>query len=103
MATTHRPDFQAFRWEGSALQGLTKHRDAYMWPFINEEDLTRPRTLLHFLNARGRTPPNTFAASDLDAMHFGVVAKALVPLFLNEHVMILRDGGSPTTYGHLIN
>lgn len=103
MASTHRPDFQAFRNEGTVPQGSSKHRDAYMWPFINEEDLTRPRTMLHFLNARGRTPPSAFAASDLEAMHFGIVAKAIVPLFLNEHVMLFHDGDTPDTYGRLIN
>lgn len=74
-----------------------------MWPYINEEDLTRPRTILHFLNARGRTTPNAFAAGDYETMHFGIVAKAIVPLFLNEHVMLFRDGNSPETYGRLIN
>ncbi|KZM19336.1 hypothetical protein ST47_g9534 [Ascochyta rabiei] len=36
--------------------------DRFVWPFINQEDLTKPRTLLIFLNARGRKTPWGFSA-----------------------------------------
>lgn len=39
---------------------------ARAWPYINVEDLLRPKALLIFLNSRGRHHPNKFAISDLE-------------------------------------
>lgn len=103
MATSHRPDFQAFRREAPIPTEASEHRDAYIWPFVNEEDLTKPRALLHFLNARGRTPPSEFAASDLEAMQYGILAKAVVPLLSCGYIMLFRGKNSPGTYGQLLD
>src|SRR5438045_7752789 len=47
MSLTHRPDFEAFTKE---KRGTTiRFKEAYMWPYINQEDLMRPRLLLLFL------------------------------------------------------
>ncbi|POR38271.1 Uncharacterized protein TPAR_01531 [Tolypocladium paradoxum] len=84
----HRPDFDAFRKECPQQRDLgTKNRDYSMWPYINQEDLVRPKTLLLLLNAQARHPPCEFAAADREAMHFGTVTKALVPIFLNEYTI----------------
>lgn len=38
---THRPDFRALERESpKQMQSGTKFRDAFMWPYINLEDLT---------------------------------------------------------------
>lgn len=44
MAAVHRPDFQAFRKEPeSAHYAGTRYRDHFIWPYINKEDLTKPK------------------------------------------------------------
>jgi hypothetical protein len=97
----HRPDFDAFRKKsaqqkknGTMAPG-TKYKDQFMWPYINQEDLLKPRALLLLLNARGRHHPCEFAAADIDAMHLGLVSIALVPLFLNGYTMILHGATNP--------
>lgn len=54
MALSHRPDFEALdkesdqqRYEG------TRFRDAFMWPYINQEDLSKPHTIFVFMSTRG--------------------------------------------------
>ncbi|PYI13227.1 hypothetical protein BO99DRAFT_407669 [Aspergillus violaceofuscus CBS 115571] len=51
----------------------TRYRGCYVWLHIKQEDLLSPKALLLFLNARGRNPPSNFAATDMDAMHLGLV------------------------------
>ncbi|KAL4781510.1 hypothetical protein BJX76DRAFT_363528 [Aspergillus varians] len=91
MAPVHRPDFHTF-WKESEANYSTEvgHYEYFLWPYVNQEDLSDTRTLLLFLNSRGRYPPSYFAASDNDAIHLGVVTKAIVPCFLNEHVLMLN-------------
>lgn len=103
MATMHRPDFDAFRresvqdrWNG------TKYKERFMWPYINQEDLLKPKSLLLFLNARGRHHPSEFAAADIDAMHLGLISLALAQVFLNGHTMILHGATKSETYGQLL-
>ncbi|KLJ11943.1 hypothetical protein EMPG_12908 [Blastomyces silverae] len=95
--STHRPDYDAFR-RGRGLDS----RDAYLWPYINIEDLAEFKTLLIFLNARGRNPPSMFAHSDLDAIHLGRVSGTICPAFLNEYTMTL-EGETVNTYGRMVS
>ena len=69
---------------------------------LTQEDLSQAKLLLIFLNARGRHLPSAFAAADINAMHIGLVTKAIVPIFLNEHTMILRCATSANEYGKLL-
>ncbi|KAI0896191.1 hypothetical protein F4806DRAFT_502516 [Annulohypoxylon nitens] len=55
-----------------------------------DEDLAKPKSLPLLLNARGRNHPTNFAAADGDAMHLGKVTMAVIPIFLNLHVMVLN-------------
>ncbi|EKG20875.1 hypothetical protein MPH_01739 [Macrophomina phaseolina MS6] len=104
MPATHRPDFEAFTREADQIPTAgSKFKDAYMWPYINQEDLLKPRTLLLFLNARARNPPDAFAMADHGAAHLGYTTKALVAPFLNEHTMMFTARRSPETYGELLN
>ncbi|KAK6063147.1 hypothetical protein SCUP515_12673 [Seiridium cupressi] len=85
MSTTHRPDFAALRKHAGNLNSVAlQHRRSFMWPSINQEDLTEPRILPLLLNARGRNHPSVFAAVDGEGMHLGKVTMAIVPIFLNE-------------------
>ena len=91
MPSARLPDLEAWRKESEQQRKAgTKHRDAFMWPYINQEDLTKPRTLLLFLHTRGRNHPSRFASADREAMHIGHVTQAVVPTFLNTYVVILN-------------
>ncbi|OJD16961.1 hypothetical protein AJ78_02895 [Emergomyces pasteurianus Ep9510] len=95
--STHRPDYNALR---KGRGGGS--RDAYLRPYINIEDLVEAKTLLLFLNARGRNPPSMFAHADLDAMHLGLVSGTICPVFLNEYTMFL-EGETVNSYGRLVS
>lgn len=73
-----------------------------MWPYINKEDLTKPKTLLLLSNSRSRHPPCAFAAADIDSMHLGKVLLAIEAVFLNGHVFILNGATEPDQYGKLL-
>jgi len=103
MPVSHRPDFEAFTRESREQRAAgTRFKDAFMWPYINQEDLCKPRTLLLLLNARGRNFPDAFAIADMNAAHLGYVTSALIPAFLNEHTMMFMGRREPEKYGELI-
>ncbi|SPJ78235.1 uncharacterized protein FTOL_06624 [Fusarium torulosum] len=104
MPVFHRPDFEAFRRESQEEREKgTKFKDHFMWPHINQEDLSQSKLMLLLINARGRRPPPAFAAADIDAMHLGMVTKALIPIFLNKHTMILHGATRSEEYGKLLD
>lgn len=104
MSSTHRPDFQALQRESHQQRcNGTKFRDAYLWPYINVEDLTKGKSLLLFLNARGRHLPDEFAHADFDAAHLGHTSFAIRSAFLNLHTMLLRGQTTPEAYGRLVS
>ena len=101
MASLHRPDIDAFKkHKKKSLKG--GFRASYMWPYINLDDLSKPKTLLIFLNARARTQPYSFARADIDACRFGIISQALIPGFLDGYVMMFTGRTDPATYGELI-
>ncbi|OAX83890.1 hypothetical protein ACJ72_01750 [Emergomyces africanus] len=67
--TSNRPGFTAFR----KCQGLVS-KGTYLRPFVNVEDILEFKTLLLFLNARGRNPPCMFAHADFNAIHLVLVS-----------------------------
>ncbi|KAK4508092.1 hypothetical protein PRZ48_001830 [Zasmidium cellare] len=72
ISTTHRPDFENFRnSKKQASRSRTCHSEAYLWPYINLEDLQQKLPLLLFLNSRARNLPETFRLADLRAAHLG--------------------------------
>lgn len=102
LPVSHRPDFDAFR----KKQANARFRDSFIWPYLNQEDLTRPRSLLLLLNARARNHPSYFAAADGEAMPVGRTLQVIVPLFLNCYVVILNgisDRKADREYGRLLN
>ncbi|KAK3048401.1 hypothetical protein LTR09_010232 [Extremus antarcticus] len=104
MPATHRPDFAAFRKENvRQREAGTKFRGAYMWPYINLEGLSRPKTLPLLLDARSRNTPDVFAAADEDAAHLGYATQAIMPSFLNEYTMMFTGRKTPESYGELIS
>ncbi|KAI5919459.1 hypothetical protein F4810DRAFT_505420 [Camillea tinctor] len=103
MPATHRPDFASFQKHGENMGRMqTQERGAFMWPYINQEDLAKPKSLPLLINARGRNHPSDFAAADGDAMHLGKVTMAIVAGFLNLHVMILNGTTQDEEYGKVL-
>lgn len=104
MAAIHHPDFDAFRKENGQLRsGGTRYRDHYLWPYINQEDLCKPKNILLLLNARARHHASAFAAADITAIRLGITSTAIVPIYLNEYVMILNCATDVDSYGKVIN
>ncbi|PZC90748.1 hypothetical protein A1F95_09290, partial [Pyrenophora tritici-repentis] len=64
MSTHHRPDVEAWR-------RRAKSKEAYLWPYINLEDLIQRKTMLLLLHFRGRHHPREFIHSDLEQAAFG--------------------------------
>lgn len=107
LPTSHRPDFEAFRRESEReRKSGTRYRDAFMWPYLNLEDLTKPRPFLLMVKARGRNHPSYFASADREAMHLGHVTQAIVPTILNCYAVLLNritDRNADHEYGKLIS
>lgn len=102
MVVAHRPDFAALRAETDAQRAAgTRFRDSYLLPYINMDDLSRPRVLPLLLHTRGHNQPSEFAFSDLEACHVGIILRAITPEFLNEHIMMFSGRNSASTYGEL--
>ncbi|MCJ1396137.1 hypothetical protein MMC18_009026 [Xylographa bjoerkii] len=103
MSPTHRPDLQAY-WKESEQQRLdgTRYRQAYLWPYINVEELVKSKTLLLFLNARGRHTPDTFAHADLEAVQMGCRSRALRPAILLTHTMLFHGQTDAESYGRIV-
>lgn len=103
LASFHRPDFVAFKKEGNVAQDAqSKFRDAYLWPYINTEDLVRGKTLLAFINSRGRHPPDLFIHADHRSTHFGRLSGA-IRYDLSEHLTMMFIGRhTPETYGQIL-
>lgn len=77
MPEEHRPDLARF------FRAISKPEPIDMspsiWPYINLEDLLKPKSLLIFLNSRGRHHPSNFAHSDLELSPMYKMPKEYVP------------------------
>lgn len=103
MSATHRPDYEALRKEGGDFRShKTKFREAYLWPYMNVEDLVKNTSMLLFLNARGRHPPYMFAHADIAATRIGRGSGHTMTAFLNLHTMFLT-GLDVNTYSRLVH
>ncbi|KAM0135192.1 hypothetical protein ACHAO1_005277 [Botrytis cinerea] len=103
---THGADYmQLFRWQLGSDQNSTSdnmsHRNNYMHPHLNVEDLIKVKSMLLLINSRGRNPPHLFANADLRAADLGVISGALPLKFLKDHHLLL-EGESMETYGRLV-
>lgn len=104
MPSMHRPDFEALRREapGQTKAG-TQFYDSFLLPSLNLEDLLKPRTLLLFLNARGRHDPDIFVNTDFNSIHLAHTSQALVPAYISGYTMLLIGQKSVSKYGRLIS
>jgi len=99
----HRPDLSAWRIHEESGDTLwaEKDRDAFMWPHVNLDDLSKTRNLWLMMKTRGRNAPDTFAAADLDTTRFGKTCLALMPRYLNKYSMLFAGRTTPESYGQL--
>lgn len=106
MATSHRPDLEAYKaiWRlyDDSRWDETKHRDPFMWPNINQEDLCKPKPLLLLLNSRGRHYPCEFASADREALHLGESTNAIIPIVVSRSTMVLDGVTRPDEYGSIL-
>ncbi|EMD00144.1 hypothetical protein BAUCODRAFT_145454 [Baudoinia panamericana UAMH 10762] len=99
--SSHRPDFAAFRKVlKKAPRSRTMPSQAYLWPYINLEDLQQDVLFLIFLNSRGRNLPELFIDSDIDAAHLGK-GWEFAPSRDSE-AMLFCDQRTPRTYGSIV-
>ncbi|KAI0145135.1 hypothetical protein GGR57DRAFT_480902 [Xylariaceae sp. FL1272] len=86
MPARRRPDIEAYR-----RKITTRFRECYLWPSLNQEELSHGSILLHFLNSRGRHEPAVFAANDLESIRLGNFCEALTPEFIEGYYMDLES------------
>ncbi|MCJ1332535.1 hypothetical protein MMC10_009228 [Thelotrema lepadinum] len=99
MPLNHRPDFEDFK--SAERNSHNRNRDAYLWPYMNVQDLTNPRLFPLFLNSRGRNEPDAFVEADYVACRFGIPCKAIKLAKLDNHVMRFAGRQTPETYGEI--
>ena len=102
MAESHRPDIQAWRNLPNGSKTVPD-RSPYLWPYMNQEDMSRTEPLLLMLNARGRHSPDEFAWADFENCRLGVVCFAIERKFLNEHIMLFRGRKTEDAYAKLMH
>lgn len=107
MSAVHRPDFEVLRTRCTSSRQKKKKdpqlRKAFLWPYVNLEDLTAANTLPLFLNARANNSPGVFAWMDVEAAHVGLVARAIEVKILDNYTMMFKDRNTEDSYGELIS
>lgn len=105
MPLSHRPDICHLRKEALTLleNGTLKQRplSAFMWPYINMEDLSREKPILCLLNTRARHSPSSFVDYELEICRLGIDSKTVIPLDLDGYTMKL-EGETMESYGKLV-
>ena len=101
MPTCHRPDFAGFRKPfNHAPRSRTCRSRAYLWPYINLEDLQQEIPLMLFLSSRGRHLPEKFVDADIDNAHLGLGWE--FDACPNSDSMVFYSARSPSAYGEVI-
>lgn len=98
MPKGHRPDMDHL------LRGQVPRLDkidmgAFIWPYINLEDLLKPKALLIFLNSRGRNHPCHFAYSDLERAPIFKIRPELIAVLAKNYTVDFLSGQDPLSYG----
>lgn len=100
--TTHRPDFVAMRKIGNISPvERTRRREAFLWPHINLEDLSKDQSPPLFLNARGRRRPDKFTWSELQTAHIKLDGHE-EDNEMSKWSMVFMNQYTPMQYGRLI-
>jgi hypothetical protein len=99
MSESHRPDLTLFinTPKNESLQSL----DAYKWPYINLEDLLRPKVLPSFLKSRGIHHPHVFCHADLSACALGIAAGKIGESDVKGGAMLFLESETPQGYAEV--
>jgi hypothetical protein len=102
MAAPHRPDFEAIELESEdqRVEG-TAYRDSYLWPYINQEDLCKPQSLLLLMSTRARCHPSALAATEHEAHRMGERLMCFNYRSSGRYLMDLVSDGDEDCYGKL--
>lgn len=96
MSAQHRPDFHALMNNLSA----SEQRDAWLMPYINLTDLSRPQHLLHFIQSRATHTPDVFAWADFRTVQTANHMKLVEVPQSYGHTILLT---TPKTYGKIVS
>ncbi|KAI4609523.1 hypothetical protein J4E83_008693 [Alternaria metachromatica] len=112
MPEVHRPDYAEIAniFTGTRNAAVLKEAllvqdkevlptDAKMWPFINLEDLSKPKCLLIFLNARGRNVPLIFAPTEEEFSPLAQMSPCGSEPELEKYLLQFSRDPSPAVYG----
>ncbi|KAJ6198353.1 hypothetical protein J3E72DRAFT_374361 [Bipolaris maydis] len=69
-----------------------------IWPFINLEDLTKPKSLLIFLNTRGRNVPSMFTLTEEVFSPLAVMSMCSYELELDQYSLQVSNETTPGLY-----
>lgn len=72
--------------------------ETILWPFLNLDDLSRPKPLLLLLNARGRNHPEVLVASDAEPLVFGAAIDVLQRIYLPRYQIHLESRDDERAY-----
>jgi hypothetical protein len=104
MPLTHRPEFYAIQRESEEQRRTrSRFRDAYLFPYINQEDLLKAKNLLLLFHSRGHNKPDVFAFFDLKSQKIRRTSGVIVPSYLSGYTMLLTGKTTPETYGSIIS
>lgn len=96
MSAQHRPDFHALM---NDLSG-PRQQDAYLLPYINLTDLSRPHHLLNFFQSRAMHTPEVFAWSDSRTVQTASNMKLVEVPQSYGHTILLT---TPKRYGKIVS
>ncbi|KAJ8111716.1 hypothetical protein OPT61_g5750 [Boeremia exigua] len=103
MPETHRPHMAHFFGKCGDLDGLTESDLLPLqFPYINLEDLLKPKALLIFLNSRGRNHPSCFAYSDLELAPLWKIPNEFLTVHGYRYTMSFSQEVDPVSYGSWI-
>lgn len=103
MTATHRAELQAIqKKKESKGESIIGSRQVFLYPYINLEDLTKPRTLPLMLQSRARHRPDIFACMDQESIRIGLSSRAIKYPVLEGYIMMLTGRKTTQTYGELI-
>ena len=111
MPEMHRPDYaevthmfpdaesdQDLR-NALAIKNKELPSDAKVWPYVNIEDLSKPKCLLIFLNSRARNVPLVFAPTEMEFSPLGAMSACEHDPELLNYVLRCSIEPKPSEYG----
>jgi hypothetical protein len=100
MSEHHRPDLTLFI--NTPKNESSQSLDAYKWPYINLEDLLRPKVLPSFLRSRGVYHPHVFCHTDLSACALGIATGKIGESDVKGGTMLFLESETPQGYAEVV-